>query len=73
MGPPSRVWRIIQVDELTGGETGKHRIQEGLSEAEKAAQQSKNAVLQKIHEADLKVEKKAAEAKGGLMSWFGFK
>lgn len=50
---------------------GKARIEEGVKETEQAAQNARAKLLNKIDEADLKIEKEAAKAKGGIMSWFG--
>jgi hypothetical protein len=56
---------------LTRVKTGKEHISAGAQKLENTKDQTKASVLGKIDETDRKIENEAAQAKGGIMSWFG--
>ena len=56
---------------LTRVKTGKGRISAGAQKLENTKDQTKASVLGKIDETDRKIENEAAQAKGGIMNWFG--
>lgn len=52
-------------------QTDKARAE--LAKAEQYSKDAKNQTLQKINEADRKIEDGASKAKSGISSWFGGK
>jgi hypothetical protein len=52
--------------------TAERELSKAKSEAESYAKEAKAETLKKIDDFDRTVERKTAEAKSGISSWFGF-
>lgn len=75
---PGRTGEYKKEAEAAGARAGaaidnySNKAHAELQKAEALAKDAKATTLRKVDEFDAKVEKKAAEAKNGISSWFGF-